>query len=529
MSLTREGKRMNETLSQLQIKGDVYTRQMVMERKRIADLNEALVQADRQVTAFQKKLQRSAVDVLNLHSFSNKKATTADGWNPAVQGIVSQKKMASILENRLNKLNIRLSQYDTENRQVKADIDQLRRRRLACNHNRRELEVKLKDIQQRVNAMLEASAQTSETQRLAIESRDKLVVENEEEANRFEENYVALGVYIDKQMKEFEESIQEAALAVKAQVEDSGAQRGDMSVTQEQNMKNRIAELAETIDDERRIARETQDKIDQFAAEYDALRDAAKDAAVAAGMSRGEAEALNDIDEIIKFYLKITDETFSVFTYNLEQIKETDGILERIEVIEQEHKKHEENMINDDAARAEIITDLKAQIQETKVQTKEYEESAKEAQKMLNLVAKRVQSLFYKIQCDQMAGNAKSGKKTQRGPRSDSHLLLTSGAGINESNILKFLELVEQRTVELIAEFTRKTRAIEHLQPPVLSLSPSKIRDILQPPDSKASDDDPELDADRPMPVHLLRQRTAERLVGSINFTPSVSKSFEAE
>jgi hypothetical protein len=58
------------------------------------------------------------VDVLNLHSFSTKKMTTADGWNPSLQGITSQKKMVTILENRLNKLRIRLSEYDHENSQV---------------------------------------------------------------------------------------------------------------------------------------------------------------------------------------------------------------------------------------------------------------------------------------------------------------------------------------------------------------------------------------------------------------------------
>lgn len=59
--MTAAGKKMNETLSQLQLKGDVFTRQMVVEKKRLMDLEEAIAEAETQILANQKKVQQEAV------------------------------------------------------------------------------------------------------------------------------------------------------------------------------------------------------------------------------------------------------------------------------------------------------------------------------------------------------------------------------------------------------------------------------------------------------------------------------------
>lgn len=228
------------------------------------------------------------------------------------------------------------------------------------------------------------------------------------------------------------------------------------------------------------------------------------------------------------FYLRITDETFSLFTYNLEQIKERDATLERLEMIESEHEKYERDMATEDAARAEIISRLHATVKQTKEQTGEYMESAEAAQKTIDVLGKKVQGLFYKIQCDQVGKNGPN-----KGQKSESQLLLAAGGGgVNETNILKFLEIIEQRAVELMTEYTRRVSAqamatapgspassqgLMMMLPCPSLKSPSKsIRDTLQPPDSRDDDlDDVVVESDKPLPVSLLRQRTAEVLMQS--------------
>ena len=56
--------KMNKVLSELQMKGDLFTRQMVMEKKRVDDLEEAIRQADDQIKKFRLKNKSGAVEVL---------------------------------------------------------------------------------------------------------------------------------------------------------------------------------------------------------------------------------------------------------------------------------------------------------------------------------------------------------------------------------------------------------------------------------------------------------------------------------
>jgi hypothetical protein len=74
--------------------------------------------------------------------------------------------------------------------------------------------------------------------------------------------------------------------------------RGQLSVTQEMVMRERIQELGEIIDKERHQTKVTQEKIDKHEANLRLLKQAAKNAAIATGMTPLAAQALDDIDEV---------------------------------------------------------------------------------------------------------------------------------------------------------------------------------------------------------------------------------------
>ena len=341
MALARQGKKLNADLGVLQNKGDVLTRWIVEEKKRNADLTNAIRKAEAEIEKFQKDVQLSAVDVLNLHSFSDKEMTTADGWNPSLQGILSQKKMCAILENRLNKILSRLSTYEHENSQIKVEINELRRRRLGCDFNRRQLERKLVTIQDKVKVMLNQSAQTSVIQSQAIETQNKVLQENIMELKEFEGQYGELGQYIQNQLKVFEESIQDAAKEVQAQIstgeDPPEQQRGELSISQEAQIKLQMDELAEEIDRLRLSARETEMRTLKSRENFESLKVAAKKSAVASGMPPAAAHQLcGTVEGMTNFYLRSTNETFSLFKFNLDVIQETEAIIEKTEEIEKE-------------------------------------------------------------------------------------------------------------------------------------------------------------------------------------------------
>ena len=214
-----------------------------------------------------------------------------------------------------------------------------------------------------------------------------------------------------------------------------------------------------------------------------------------------------------------------------EQIEETDGVLERIARIDEDYNAYEKKMGQEEAFRADTKRELHVKTMQTVEQTSEYMHSAQEAQRTVEKLAKKVQSLFYKIQCDQVGGKmgGREGPKTPGGTakRSDSQLLLAGGGGgVNESNILKFMELIEQRAVEIIADFTKKMSQRDQLQlTPVLSSGNTFTgadmvagSDILNSLVDDDGDEVEEVGGDggvKPLCLSEMRRQTAEKLMRS--------------
>ena len=193
-----------------------------------------------------------------------------------------------------------------------------------------------------------------------------------------------------------------------------------------------LQELVDIIDAERRSAQDVGDKIDTLLDGFEKLREAAKKAAMAAGQTFVEAEKLEDIDEIKSLYIKNQEKTFSDYKFIQEQIEETDNILEQIQRTDKEYNQYEKRMGEEEAMRANTVTELHEKTKQKVEQTTEYQNSADEAQRTVDKLAKKVQGLFYKIQCDQVGGRDSKtggGKGTGGAKRSDSQLLLAGGGG----------------------------------------------------------------------------------------------------
>jgi hypothetical protein len=78
-------------------------------------------------------------------------------------------------------------------------------------------------------------------------------------------------------------------------------------------------------------------------------------------------------------------------------------------------------------------------------------------------LCKKVQSLFFKLQCDQIdtANKSQPANINQRGKavtvsKPDNKIALLVGQGsISEANVLEYLGIIEQRAVDIISEFIR--------------------------------------------------------------------------
>lgn len=495
-------------MNALQVKSDWHTRQMIMERKRLDELDEALKQADDQISMFRLSTKRTAVELLNQHRFTARPAKArTDGIDPSKLAETSRKKLIASFEHRLNNMRIRLSQAENNNEKLRAQIDSLRRHRMASNKSQIKVEESIKAVKRRVECVLERSHGVSETRENVMEQLHELHHAQAEDREQFSALMKSLAEFIDQQNREFEESMAVAAMSTQNCADEEPSSRGLMTIEEEKMKTELIKELTKQINNEKVAMQHTENKIALYRTSFDELKC---------------VSGISELKQIVQKYVKSEEETFSLFNYIQAQNQETDWTLERHARLEEEIKLYEEKLGDEEAQRAEAMADLNGKWRYAKEATDECGHAVLEAQRSLERIAKKIQSLFFKIQCDQLnnctsdAKHAGSiGQKSNTG-RQDSRLALLSGQGVTESNVLAYAELIEQRALEIMSEYIRhmKRQARNHRGPildPSHSLTMLKNREFKL-PDVDADDEEETEDDGRPVALVEVRRRTAEKI-----------------
>jgi len=482
-----------------------------MERKRLNDLDEAIIQAEQQIIRFRLSTKKTAVDLLNQHRITGRPAKArTDGIDPSKLAETSRRKLIASFEHRLDNMRVRLSQTENQNEKLKAQINSLRRRRMSSEKSKEKIEQSVKEVKRYVDDVLERSRGGSEAREKVVRQLHELHQLQGKNRLSFSEKMLLLSTFIDQQNREFEESMAAAAMSTRCKDPDEEPliTRGLMTIDEENMKKELVEELSKQINNEKLAIQHTRDKIALYRSSFNALK---------------RVSGINDLREIVHKYVKSEEETFSLFNYIQAQNQETDWTLERHARLEEEIKTYEEKLSEEETQRAEAMADLQGKWRNAKEATDECTHAALEAQRALERIAKKVQSLFFKIQCEQMMTGLHEVKNSKRDGqkaglrRPDGRLALLSGQGVTESNILAYAELIEQRALEIMSDYTRRM-SYEEQRHMALILDPSRsvaaitYKDHIKPPE--VDDDEEEMFEDDGCPITLeeMRRRTAEKI-----------------
>ena len=303
--------------------------------------------------------------------------------------------------------------------------------------------------------------------------------------------------------------------------------RGDLSIEEETHLGELVRDLAKQVEVERESLHATEERIAVYRKSFDELK---------------SVSGHSELTDVVQVYVKSEEETFSLFNYIQALNQETDWTLERHARLEEEIKKYEERLGEEEAQRAEAMADLQEKWRNAKEATEECSQAALEAQRTLDRIAKKIQSLFFKIQCDQVTDKGKpskggggAGGAAGKGS-ADSRLAALGGQGVSESNILAYTELIEQRALEIIADYTKRMNTHEQRQmTPMLDVSKSLLsnlpgapaNDQVKPPDVPGDDEENDDENDDKWPISLeeMRRRTAEKLLKKQNSRPAAASN----
>ena len=524
-----------ETLASLQARGDLYTRQLVNERQRIAQLQSKLAEIHQNITSTRESNKAKAIQLLNLNNHvatkckasslstkantgtSREAYTRADGLNPTKTAMENQRKMIKSLEGRLNLALTRRNSIQTENNVIKDKINMLRRKICNDNANRESIEKELRAIQERMGEIMDRAAVASEQTDKVEEQRDQMLKQHMEGEEAFREEYERLNAYVVEQARLLGESIATVANDVVAASASASASGGSgtngvnrSGFKKESPRRSSVATSPGAIepdgDTQNGVAylyeiRLLEDKLRQLDADYEATQKhlATTDASIQTNEEHlrrlREISGLESIDDIIESFVRHEDEAFSLFCYIQGLNQEIDETLEENARIEHELETNTRRQRRQESQRAAVVEKYKDALKEAEEERRQMNTIAREGRQTVQKIAANVQGLYFKLRCRQLeaaidgrAGslvglgmsnpttshNNNTSKRRPKLPVTDRKLTIATGEEISERNILHHMELIEKRTCEIIASYAKQlasSKAKARRRPSVIMVS----------------------------------------------------------
>ena len=260
-------------IAKLQDTGDMYTRKIELEKRRIEEL-------DKQMEIMHKKIweQRQKMGGVNASRENN-------------QAIAKQ---IQILENRLDKALKRYNEALANNKRLRENIDNLRRERLVFDQIYRKLEKELAEKKKEMARIIEISNKAYEARDAAQSEMSALKSQADKEQEDFEREWKELGKMIeqDRKMKDFMKKEREKL----SQQE----HRGEMTVEQEQSLKKKVLRGNWGIAKDRASIHASMEKVQSYEEAFARIQ---------------AATGISDIDELVTTFINAEDQNFALFNY----------------------------------------------------------------------------------------------------------------------------------------------------------------------------------------------------------------------
>lgn len=386
----------SDSISRLQNEGDRYTRKIEQEKRRIQELETQIGN----LTASIERSRRKRGDARGNKSSS-----------------VQIKKDVRLLENKLDKGLIRYNDSLSNNKDLREKIENARRDRMVFDGIYKKLERQLHEKKKVLALIIEESNDAYEARDKSQAEMQALKQRADKEQAEFEVEYQELGKLIeaDRTIKDRQ------MLGNQASADNSEADighRGNLSMTQESNLKRKVARGAWNIAKDKAQMHLSSEKVQSYEEAFQQIQ---------------KATGITDIDELVTKFVEAEDKNFSLFNF----VNELNSEIERLEMLIADVKSQIETFkgqgMNTDNQRKKILHDLDGGLQRTEAKADEYEELYQAAMKTINQLKTGIHSIFTRIGCNTTSVEEMLGNQ-----------------GVTESNMMQYLGIIEQRTSEIL-------------------------------------------------------------------------------
>jgi len=424
-----ERNNVKSSIDKLQARGDLFTRQLIKEKKRTNELQVKLKEVNAQIAEIRESNKQKAICLLNKYSTTpNDAYHRVDGVNPTSLAESNQKKIVKTLESRLGKALVRRNQLENENALIKDMIDQLRRKIANDIKNRERMEKELIQIKDDMNEIMERAAAAADERETLIVKRNQILKENDEKQLIFEKEYGELSSYIVMQAKALEDSIAKATDAVTSKLN-----LADRSLSKN----NALA--AGTLNSSKEIK-------STFEKKFKELQD---------------VSGLESVDDIISTFVKNEDECFSIFNYIQAVNQDCDRTIKQGSKLKKDIAKFKNEQVQKEKARSATVQVHQENLRDVQEEREKLYQTAIQARRTVETIARRVTALYFKLKCHELEQSEQSSSRNSPLPptnnlRIDRKLTMISGGEVSERDIINLMEAIERRAIQIINIYMKK-------------------------------------------------------------------------
>ncbi|DBA00847.1 TPA: hypothetical protein N0F65_008490 [Lagenidium giganteum] len=441
-------KAQSDQLFLLQVQGDKYARLLVEQKQRHRQLEAQWQRAHEELKEL--RLKRSEGD------------QRGGGANAVRAKMADEQRELMKLENRLSACRTRESKMIALNNDLKHRVDALRAMRVLSQQVFEKNQRKLREIQRQMQECFRMSTQIMAERDRIIAQAYSLTAMNMDEQESFDSVYQTLAAII-KRERDNAESYRKQVLEQDPLDLADDFIRGNMKLEEEQLLRKTLQNLDLTMMEDKQTIEMISDKVKEFESTFAILQ---------------QQMGVSDYHDLVKVYTKKEEENFALFRYVQSLNNEIEQLEEEKQTIETEtHKLHDELKDGSAHARKRLIDDLVETRQKILKENAEYERLRASAAREFQPIARSVDRLYNALGCNDImppgpgGGNGDSSGKRNRKQSDDQIVMmarinsmndLLAAHGITEGNILQFLAIIEQRSSELIEQFSRR---LQHKNP----------------------------------------------------------------
>mmetsp|Transcript_11087 Transcript_11087/g.20740 ORF Transcript_11087/g.20740 Transcript_11087/m.20740 type:complete len:478 (+) Transcript_11087:2713-4146(+) len=453
---SREHLQITAALEELQVRGDLFTRKLVSEKRRVSRLEAEIECLNSEIARQREENKSLAIRLFNSHS--SKASNDAigqprvDGVDPSRAAEINQHKILNNLEERLDKALIRRNTIERENSKIKDKIDHTRRKVVTDMTAKRDMEENLEKIKYDIDEIKKKYAAAIDKRDKIIDTEKQLLKENEAEIENFHETCANMNIYIQEQNKLLGASIARVASDVvnKIDVIDSlHPHELNRSPSSDKNedidqLDARLVELEHQLAHENDLKNKIEGKMKFDPETLKRLLD---------------ISGLYSTDDMIDAFMKEEDSLFSLFKYIQTVNQDCDRMFEEKIIVEREIEKLEECRLKKESERISFVDKYNRQLSEARRDKERFKDQNEQRKTAIIRIASNVQELYDKLQCHDI--DSKLPNILNQPPNREEPFLsedsTSIGQQVSESTVLHQMELIEQRAIQIINDYAKKS------------------------------------------------------------------------